>query len=209
MAFVLLAGGAASAHRRDEYLQAARVAIDPDRIEIELDLTPGIAVAAQVLAAIDRDGNRSISDGEARAYRARVLDGLAVDVDGTPLALELVDSSVPEVAAVLNGEGTMRLRAAAALPRVSAGTHHLRYRNSHRPDIGVYLVNALVPASARVAVVSQRRDVDQRDVTIEYTLGPDPETRVRGGLSAGAAGAAIWLTTLWWRRRREPADPGS
>ena len=209
MAFVLLAGGAASAHRRDEYLQAARVAIDPDRIEIELDLTPGIAVAEQVLAAIDRDGNRSISDGEARAYRARVLDGLAVDVDGTPLALELADSSVPAVAAVLNGEGTMRLRAAAALPRVSTGTHHLRYRNSHRPDIGVYLVNALVPASERVAVVSQRRDVDQRDVTIEYTLGPDAATRVRGGLSAGAAGAVIWLTSLWWRRRREPADPGS
>ena len=205
---MLLAGGAASAHRRDEYLQAARVAIDPGRIEIELDLTPGIAVAEQVLAAIDRDGNRAISDGEARAYRDLVLGGLTVDVDGTPLALALIDSSVPEVAAVRNGEGTMRLRAGAALPRVSAGTHRLRYRNAHRPDIGVYLVNALVPASDRVAVVSQRRDVDQRDVTIEYTLAPDPATRLRGGLSAGAAGAAIWLTSLWWRRRQPSSKVG-
>ena len=204
LALVVCAEGWPSAHRRDEYLQAARVAIDPDRIEIELDLTPGIAVAEQVLAEIDRDANRSISDGEAQAYRTQVLSTMAVDVDGKPLSLEIIDGTFPALAAVLNGEGTMRMRTAAALPRLSAGTHRLRYRNSHRPDIGVYLVNALVPGSARVVVASQQRDVNQRDVTIEYTLGPDPETRVRGGLSAGAAGAAIWLTSLWWRRRREP-----
>ena len=34
----------------------------------------------------------------------------------------------------------------------SAGPHHLRYRNTHRPDIGVYLANVLVPASDRLAV---------------------------------------------------------
>jgi hypothetical protein len=120
----------------------------------------------------------------------------------TLLSLELIDSSFPDVAAVLDGEGTMRFRAVAALPRLSAGTHHLSYRNSHRPDIGVYLANALVPSSHRVAIAAQRRDPDQRDLTIEYTLGADPATRVRGGLSAGAAGAAIWLTSLWWRRRQ-------
>ena len=203
---VLLASGAASAHRRDEYLQATRVAIDPDRIEVELDLTPGIAVAEQVLAEIDADGNRSISDAEARAYLDRVLGGMAVDLDGTPLPLQRVDSHVPEVAAMLSGDGTIRLHAAAALPRVSAGTHHLRYRNSHRSDIGAYLVNALVPASDRVDVVSQRRDLAQRDATIEYALGADPATRVRGGLSLAFAGALVWSTVMW-RRRREPRAP--
>jgi len=198
---VLLAASATSAHRRDEYLQTARVAVDPDRIAIELDLTPGIAVAEQMLAAIDRDGNRSISDEEAAIYRREVLDAVTVDLDGAPLSLELVDSTVPEVAAVLNGEGTMRLHAAAALPRLSSGTHRLRYRNSHRSNIGVYLVNALVPASERVSIVAQRRDVDQRDVTIEYTLAADRATRVRGGLSAATAGAAIWLMVAWRRRR--------
>jgi hypothetical protein len=201
-ALALLATTVTSAHRRDEYLQTARVAVDPDRIEIELDLTPGIAVAEQVLAAIDRDADRSISDQEARAYRREVLEALTVDVDGRPLSLELVDSTVPEIEAVVNGEGTMRLHATAALPGLSAGSHRLRYRNSHRSDIGVYLVNALVPASERVTVVRQRRDVDQRDVTIEYTLGADAATRVRGGLSAAAGGGAIWLTSLWWRRQR-------
>jgi hypothetical protein len=90
------------------------VAIEPDRIEIELDLTPGIAVGEQVLAGIDRDGNRSISGDEARAYRREVLAGMAADVDGTPLLLELVGGSIPEVEAVVNGEGTLRLRATAA-----------------------------------------------------------------------------------------------
>jgi hypothetical protein len=199
-ALVLLATSVSSAHRRDEYLQTARVAVDPDHVGIELDLTPGIAVAADVLAAIDRDGSRSISEGEAQAYRRQVLDGLAIDIDGTPLSLELVNGSVPEVDAVLNGEGTMRLYARAALPRLAPGTHHLHYRNSHRPDIGVYLVNALVPASERVAVVRQRRDVDQRDVTIEYTLAADLATRALGALAAAVAGAAIWLAARWRRR---------
>jgi hypothetical protein len=203
VALLVLAAATPSAHRRDEYLQAARVAIGADRVEIELDLTPGIAVAEQVLVEIDRDGDRSISNGEAVAYREQVLRAMAVGVNGQPLALEFVDSTFPEVAAVLNGEGTIRIRAAAALPRLSAGTHRLRSRNSHRPDIGVYLVNALVPASDRIAVLSQRRDVDQRDVIIEYTLAADFAARVRGGLSVALAGAGIWLTTMWWRRRRE------
>ena len=47
---MILAGVAVvSAHRRDEYLQAARLALDPGRVQIELDLTPGIAVADAIL----------------------------------------------------------------------------------------------------------------------------------------------------------------
>ncbi len=34
-----------SAHRRDELLQAARIGIGADRIELELSLTPGMAIA--------------------------------------------------------------------------------------------------------------------------------------------------------------------
>ena len=130
---------------------------------------------------------------------------VTVDVDSRPVVLELTERSFPGVDAMLNGEGTMRIQAAAATPRLSAGLHRLRYRNSHRSDIGVYLVNALMPSSDRVAVASQRRDADQRDVTIEYELRADPATRLRGGLAVASAGALIWLTTWLWRRRREPS----
>ena len=197
-------GAGVSAHRRDEYLQATRLAIDPDRVQIELDLTPGIAVAEVVLAEIDLDGDRSISAAEARAYADRVLSAIALDVDGMPLGVELVDSAFSTYDTVLKGEGTTRIQAVAPIPRLADGLHHLRYRNAYRSDIGVYLANALVPASDRVTVTAQRRDVDQRDLIVDYMLRADPATRTRDGLSVGITGALILVANLWWRRSRQP-----
>jgi hypothetical protein len=191
---------AASAHRRDEYLQAARVAIDPDRVALALDLTPGIAVADQVIAEIDRDGDASITPEESSAYVQRVLSALTLDVDGRPLRLEIVERAIPAIDAMRQGEGAIRLQLAAALPALGAGVHRLRYRNAHRPDISVYLTNALVPASDRIAVDAQRRDAAQRDVTIEYALGADRAARVRAGVQVAGAGGAILVALVCWRR---------
>jgi hypothetical protein len=193
-----------SAHRRDEYLQAARLAIDPDRVQIELDLTAGIAVAERVLAEIDLNRDGSLSPAETRDYAERVLNAIALDIDGRPLRVELVRNDFPTIDAVLNGEGTARIDAVAEMPRVGEGLHHLRYRNAYRSDVGVYLANALIPASDRVSVVAQRRDVDQRDLTIDYLLRADPAARTRGGLSVGIAGAMILFANVWWRRSRQP-----
>jgi len=195
-------GTGVSAHRYDEYLQAARLGIDPDRVQLELDLTPGIAVAGKVWSEIDLDADRSISVAEARAYAQRVLSIVTLSVDGLPLAVELVDSEFPSIDSVLNGDGTARIRANALMPRLADGRHHLRYRNAFKSDIGVYLANALVPVSDRVMVEGQRRDVDQRDLTVDYTLRPDPATRAWAGLSVGLAGALILLANVWWRRLR-------
>ena len=206
-AFVIVAalsaafGARVSAHRLDEYLQAARIAIEPDRVHLELDLTPGVAVANVVLADIDVDADRSISAAEARAYSKRVLSTVALDVDGMPLRVELVDSAVPTIDSVLNGEGTTRIRAVADVPRLADGLHHLRCRNSYRSDIGVYLANALVPASDRVTVAAQRRDVDQRELVVDYTLRADLATRTRQRLSVGISGALVLIASVWWRIR--------
>jgi hypothetical protein len=206
LALAILAGGSTAAHRRDEYLQAALLAIDPDRVQLTLDLTPGIAVAESVLAEIDLDGNRSISAAEGRAYAGRLLSAVAVDVDGTPLGLAVVGSTVPEVDAVLKGEATMRVNMEAALPRLGAGVHHLRYRNSHRPDIAAYLANALVPASERVTIARQQRDVAQQVLTVEYLLRADRGTRALSGLTVGIAGVLIWLAMMWYRSRHPPRN---
>jgi len=197
---VSIAGRSTSAHRRDEYLQAARVAIDPDRVDMVLDLTPGIAVAENVLADIDLDGNKTISPREAGAYSARVLSGVALDVDGTPLRLELIDSAFPAIEAVLKGEGTTRIHAAARLPALAAGPHHLHFRNMNRADVGVYLANAMVPASDRVAVTGQQRDFDQRDLVVDYVLRADPTIRTSRWLSSGMIAVLLWIAAL--RRRR-------
>ena len=201
-----MSGSWTSAHRRDEYLQAARLGIEPDRVELALDLTAGIAVAEVVLSEIDLDKDGMVSVAEARAYSDRVLSAIALDVDGIPLRVELVESTFPTFDTVRKGEGTTRIQAMASMPRLDDGLHHLRYRNAYRSEIGVYLANALVPASDRVIVAAQRRDVNQRDLVIDYMLSGQRTPTARRGLSVGVAGAIILIANVWWRtrtRRRE------
>ena len=126
-------------------------------------------------------------------------------MDGTPLRVELVDSRFPGIEAVRNGEGAIRIELAAAIGTVSAGPHRLLYRNTHRPDIGVYLANVLVPASDRVAVTGQRRDVDQRQLIVDYVLGVDPAASARGWFLPSIAGLLLVLAALWWRHRNREA----
>ena len=188
----------ASAHRRDEYLQAARLAIGPDRVDLSLDLTPGIAVADTVLGGIDRDGDGTIATDEAEAYAARLLEALSLDVDGRPLPLQLVRTLFPTVESARAGEGAIQIEVIAPLPRLSLGRHDLRFSNRHRPEISVYLANALVPESERISIGAQRRDVEQRSMTIEYELRPGAAART--GTAVALAGSVVWLI-----RRRRPS----
>jgi hypothetical protein len=129
-----------------------------------------------------------------------VLAAIALDVDGTPLTVRLSDISFPAIESVLNGEGTAHIRGTADLPLLSTGPHHLHYRNAHRPDVGVYLANALVPANDRVAITAQRRGVDQRDLIVDYTLRTDPGRRADRWLAVGIIGAFGCLLTLRVRK---------
>ncbi len=196
----MIASASTSAHRRDEYLQAARIGIDPGRVQIDLDLTPGIALAEGIVADIDRNQNGSIDADEAQAYSARVLSEIQLDIDGLPLTLELIDRQFPTEPAMFRGEGTIGLRLAAAVPPLAAGKHRVTYRNAHRNDIGVYLANALIPTSDRVSVIGQARDVDQRALTIEYTLRDEDANRLRWWLAMGLAGAVAIATVALLRR---------
>src|SRR5205823_5715961 len=82
----LLALGAtpAHAHRLDEYLQAATIAVAKDRVRLQLRLAPGVAVLSAVLAIVDTDGDGVISDAERRAYALRILRDLSLTIDGAP-----------------------------------------------------------------------------------------------------------------------------
>jgi hypothetical protein len=126
-----------SAHRRDEYLQAARLAIDPGGVQLELDLTPGIALAETIIADIDRNRDGLLSQDEQRAYGRLVLSSLKLEVDGTPVRAQLAATSFPDAEAMRRGEGTIRIQSAATLPRLSMGPHQLLFRNSHHPDRSV------------------------------------------------------------------------
>ena len=47
----LCAAAPAGAHRLDEYLQATRIGVSQNRIDLEIDLTAGAAIAAADLRA--------------------------------------------------------------------------------------------------------------------------------------------------------------
>ena len=183
-----LAGAAdVSAHRRDEYLQAARIAIEPRAVQVELTLTPGIDLAGAIVADIDRNRDGSVSQDERRAHALVVLGAVTLEVDGTPVQARLVDSALSDLEAVKRGEGAIRIQAAAALPRLPAGPHQLLFRNRHQPDRSVYLANALVPDSHDVAVTAQRRDDRQTELTIDYFLRAAPARSAAAWLLAGIA----------------------
>jgi hypothetical protein len=189
-----------SAHRRDEYLQAARLAIDPGSVQLELDLTPGIAVAEAIVADIDRNHDGALSPEEQRDYAGSVVRALTLEIDGTPVRLQLAATSFPAIAAMKQGEGIIRVQSTATLPHLSKGAHQLRFRNSHHPDSSVYLANALVPASNTVTVTVQRRDTYQTQLPIDYMLRAGPATSTDAWLLGSIAGAMV--VVLGIRRSR-------
>ena len=159
-----------STHRRDEYLQAARIGVEPESVRIDLDLTPGIDVADGIIAMIDNDRDASLSRDEQRAYASEIVEDLEITLDGAPLTLGLTSSTFPELSSLRRGEGVIRLQVSATHPGLSAGGHQLFFRNQHLAGHSVYLANALAPEDARISVTEQRRDLYQRELTIVYAI---------------------------------------
>jgi len=184
----------ASAHRRDEYLQAARIAVESDRIDVALDLTPGIDVAASVMSDMDRDGDGALSAAEQQSYAARVAAAVSLDLDGRFLRVDTVAATFPTMTTFRRGEGTIELRLRAPMPALAEGRHQLAFRNGERRDVSVYLANALVPENDRVSITGQRRDPAQSALVIEFISATDavgPPMSLLGGLAGVAALGAL------------------
>jgi hypothetical protein len=171
----------ATAHRLDEYLQATRLSIERDHVELEIDLTAGMNVATQVFGLIDTDHDGQISTAEGEAYAQSVLRSVALSVDGRAVSMKVLDSRFPEFQDMTAGIGTARLSVSAAFPSAGSGRHQIYFRNTHQTEIGVYLVNALIPADKQIQITGQRRDYLQHELTIEYEVITDSQ----------------W-SSLWW-----------
>lgn len=191
---MLAATGVVSAHRLDENLQAARIGVEADRVEIELALTPGVATADAIIGDIDRDHDGTLSIGEQRAFASTAIGALRLDVDGHGLTLTPIAATFPDVAALRTGSGIIQLKMAAAIAQ-TAGKHHVTFTNDHHPAGSVYLANALVPESDRIAVTAQRRDANQRTLTIDYTVRPET-TAAPTWMIASAIGALAAIVVL-------------
>ena len=171
---LLLLATEALAHRLDEYLQATRVSVATNRINLSIDLTPGVTVADQVLAVIDKNVDGQVSKDEGNDYARRFLKDLRLTLDEKELALTLVDASFPALSEIKAGLGIIRIKAAAPVAHLAAGTHTLSLTNAHLPAISVYLVNALVPQDPAIKTAKQTRDELQRNYLLEFEVTPGP-----------------------------------
>ena len=165
------------AHRLDEYLQAARLSLVREGAALELDLTPGVAVASEIIATIDRDADAAISPEEARAYGQAVMADVRLTLDGHPVDVRLDRVEIPSAADLRAGLGTIAVRASGSADRLGAGRHSLHFQNNHHPGGAAYLINALAPDDPAIRVVGQRRDPIQREGRIEYEIGSSPAAR--------------------------------
>jgi hypothetical protein len=160
----------ALAHRLDEYLQATLVHIEPGEIRLQINLTPGVAVAEQVLALIDRDRDGKISTNEAAAYCELLKRDLRVRLDQNKVALKLTASSFSAPADLRTGWGIIQLEFSCSVGLLATGPHKLSLKNRHLPASSVYLFNAAQPASDSVRITSQKRNESQSTGEIEFTI---------------------------------------
>jgi hypothetical protein len=161
-----------SAHRQDEYLHAARIAIAPEGVRVELSLTPGIAVADAVIRDIDADGDTTLSPAEQRRYAERVLRGISLRVDGRDVALAVAGIRFAQPAALRNGDVAITLEAASPSLRLTPGTHQIAFHNGNAAHGAVYLANALMPDGDQVAITKLAHAVDQSHLTVAFTVRP-------------------------------------
>ena len=162
------------AHRDDQYLQATLVAIEPSGVRLQINLTPGMAVAEQVIAEIDRDSDGALSKNEAAAYTELLKRDLTLRIDGQDLELELTASEFVPAEELRTGSGTIQMEFSAIFGLPVTGPHRLTLENRHSTAISVYLINAARPRFATVQITRQKRNQNQSVGEIEFTLSSVP-----------------------------------
>jgi hypothetical protein len=173
--FVALAGillvfaPGASAHRLDQYLQATRLSLAQNQVGVEIDLTPGVDVAPMIFSLINTDHDGRISASEGEKYAKQVVQETILEIDGHRTRLDLLRYEFPSFQEMNTGEGMIRIYARASWVG-TAGQHRLVFQNNHKPDIGVYLVNALRPGTPNIEITEQHRDPLQRGVNLAFVL---------------------------------------
>jgi len=162
----------AEAHRLDECLQATRLAVRTNRVDLSIDVTPGVAIADQFRSIVDSDQDGRFSTGETETYALRVLEKSPVELDGRPLKVELMEVTFPSTREMKTGQGVIRIRAMAMFATLSAGPHQLHLRNNHLPNISIYLVNAMKPDDGAIEIRRQSRNWYQTQYGLEFEVLP-------------------------------------
>jgi hypothetical protein len=207
-AIILAIGKPASAHRLDEYLQATTISIEKAHVQVQMRLTPGIAVYSKVLTTMDTNGDGVISEAEQRTYAERVLRDLSLTLDGERLQLRLVSWKFAKTEEMKAGLGDIQLAFDADVSP-SNRNRRLIFENHHQSRIAAYLVNCLVPRDPDIQVTSQHRNYQQSRYELDYAqagVRSNTLSSVSGSGAPGWLGAVallLFAPLAWlWRRAR-------
>lgn len=190
------------AHQLDEYAQSTLVAVESGRIWVELNLTPGVAVADQLLGQIDANRDDVVSTNAAATYAQRVKHDLGLRLDGRSRELSLVALNFPTPAELRTGWGIIQMEFSATPGEFSAGTHRLAFENRHRPVASVYLFNAAHPSSDAIRITGQKRNDTQSAGEIAFEVHPPQSAPNRVGVTILIlAPAMLLLAGARWARK--------
>jgi hypothetical protein len=165
-----LTANAAQAHPLDEVIQAAYVTLAPGEVQLDLEIQPGSLVAGGVARAMDANGDGRISDGEARAYAARVLQASSLTFDGVSAPLRLTRVQAPSYANLARGD---ILHIYASAPRrMRAGPAVLRYANGYALPKSRCQANVFLSAGGgwSFQVDGQSHSPDGRQLRVAYRV---------------------------------------
>lgn len=207
VALLVLAGllslPATAAAHAEHYGQSAYVTLTPDLVKVELDMSPGMLVASQVVRLINVDGDQRISEAEKRAYASALLGDLSLEIDGQPRTLTVASFELPPAEHLATGEDKMRFTFTASLSGVGAGPHQMVFRNGHQPARSAYLTHPFA-GTREVTLGKLSRDTTQQQMTVSYAV--TRAAKREGGATSGLlvlaafaiAGIGNGLTR--WRR---------
>jgi hypothetical protein len=194
-------------HVLDEYLQATLVTIRPDEALLRINLTPGVAVADEVIALMDTNHDGVISTNEAAGYGEVLKRDLKVSVDGRTVDLTVGKVDFPEPSELRTGLGIVQIELRAKLDPLGNGRHRITVENGHLPKLSVYLVNAAQPETSAVQIVAQKRNLNQSVGEIEFVVHQEVNALgTFGVVSLGALGG-VFLVGIW-RAARKPVNVG-
>jgi hypothetical protein len=194
----------APAHQLDEYLQATLVTIGPKEIRLQINLTPGVAVAAQVLGLIDRNRDGAISTNESAAYAELLKRDLIVRLDQREVEFKLAAFYFPEPEILRTGCGIIQVEYSVTPGAPAAGRHKLAFENRHLPAVSAYLFNVAQPRTASIRITGQKRNENQSTGEIAFDFRPAPKPSAAAGLVVSFAALLAVLFAGVWQARKQP-----
>lgn len=155
---LLLLAGPAFAHPHHYTDQQVSLTLGPDGVRAEISIMPSDLKGAEIFAALDADGDGTLSAAEMQALAAGVLAATRLRVDGASLPLALAGVNTPARPEMAAGHAIISIRAES--PHVPATGEVLEFSIAYDRFDPAWSVQPWLaegfPADGRLPVIRRR-----------------------------------------------------